>query len=80
MSTSLFEKIDSIIDPARPRLSRREKMAALFGCGVGCGCMVIANLTVVQPHVGVSICGGVAVILLSLYSLLFIVPAEVNEA
>jgi len=76
---SLFDKIDSITDPARPRLSRREKMAALLGCGGGCGFTVIANLATIQPHVGVTICGGVAIILLSLYGLLFIVPIETDE-
>lgn len=72
----LFDKIDSLTDPNRPRLSRREKMAALFGCGVGFGFMAFANLLPHQPPVWLVVCGASAVILLSLYSLLFIVPVE----
>ena len=77
--TSIFDRIDSLTDTDRPRLSRREKMSALLGCGGGCGFTVIANLTTVQPHVGVTICGGVSIILLSIYALLFVVPVEENH-
>ncbi len=80
MSTSLFDLIDSITDPSRPHLSRREKLAALFGCGVCFGFMSLANLITSQPPVWLAVSGGAAIVLLALYSLLFIVPAEVNEA
>ena len=79
VSVSLFDKIDSIADPNRPRLSRREKQAALFGCGIGCGFMTLANLLPTQPPVWLAVCGAFAIVLLAMYSLLFIVPMEVNE-
>ena len=77
--TSIFDRIDSLTDSARPRLSRREKMSALFGCGIGCGFMTLANLLPTQPPVWLAVCGAFAIVLLAMYSLLFIVPMEVNE-
>jgi membrane protein YdbS with pleckstrin-like domain len=77
--TSVFEKIDSIADPARPRLSRREKLAAAFGFAAGVGFMTLANLISSQPPVWLAVSGGAAIVLLALYSLLFIVPTEKNH-
>lgn len=78
-SISLFDKIDSIVDPDRPHLSRREKMAALFGFAAGVGFMTLANLLPTQPPVGIAVCGAFAILLLAMYSLLFIVPVEENH-
>lgn len=77
--TSVFEKIDSITDPDRPRLSRREKLAAAFGFAAGVGFMTLANLLPTQPPAWLAVCGAFAILLLALYSLLFIVPVEANE-
>ena len=79
MSILLFDRIDSISDPDRPRLSRREKMAALFGCAAGCGFVTLANVLPTQPPVWLAVGGGGAVVLLAVYGLLFVVPLEAND-
>ena len=79
---SLFDRIDSIADPARPRLSRREKMAALFGCGGSLGFVTLMatgrmGLDALASLVVISV--AFALVLMAAYGLLFIVPTEVQD-
>ena len=82
MSTSVFDRIDSIFDPARPHLSLREWMAALFGCAGSFGFMMlgIAGYTGLDAVSSiVMICAAFIVFLMAVYGLLFIVPMEVQD-
>ncbi len=79
---SVFDRIDSILDPARPRLSLREGMAAMFGCGGSLGFMMLVaagylDLNAVSSFV--MICAAFAIVLMAVYGLLFIVPKEVKD-
>lgn len=79
MCISLFNTIDSVTDPERPHLSRREKMAALFGCGGSLGFMSL----MLAGHIGLDAMSAVVVcivafvlVMMAAYGLLFIVPIE----
>lgn len=80
--TSPFARIDSILDPARPRLSLCEGMAALFGCGGSLGFMMLVaagHLDLNSVSSLVMICASFAVVLMAVYGLLFVVPKEAKH-